>query len=189
MIRLVIPDPKYLHSYMEAYDTYRARNVTTYFFDDARSYNIFDKYEQYRNEANLPPGRVGSDFYWLVDDEADYFIGEISIRHRLTESLKRYGGHIGYGIRYEEWNKGYGRQMLHLALPAARDLQIDTCLITCDDDNIASAKVMEYNGFTLQDKIRNTIDGKEILTRRYTRKLQDQNAVFFYSFRHDNQRG
>lgn len=167
MIRLVEPCEKYLKSYIDAYDEYFTHGVTTYFFDDARTYDIFEKYDNYRNERNLKPNRVGADYYWLVDDERDYFIGEISIRHRLTEALEQYGGHIGYGVRYSEWNKGYGTLMLKLALEKAQERGLDKILITCDDDNPGSARVMEHNGLVLRDKVRNVIDGQEIITRRY----------------------
>lgn len=167
MIRLVDPCEKYLKSYIDAYDEYSAHGVTTYCFDDARAYDIFEKYDNYRNERNLKPNRVGADYYWLVDDERDYFIGEISIRHRLTEALEQYGGHIGYGVRYSEWNKGYGTQMLKLALEKAQERGLRQVLITCDDDNPGSARVMEHNGLVLRDKVRNVIDGQEIITRRY----------------------
>jgi len=167
MIRLVEPCEKYLKSYIDAYDEYSAHGVTTYCFDDARAYDIFEKYDNYRNERNLKPNRVGADYYWLVDDERDYFIGEISIRHRLTEALEQYGGHIGYGVRYSEWNKGYGTLMLKLALEKAQERGLCQILITCDDDNPGSARVMEHNGLVLRDKVRNVIDGQEIITRRY----------------------
>lgn len=171
MIALVEPCEKYLKSYMEAYDEYQRNDIHAYAFDDARAYNIFEKYDNYRHERNLKPNRVGADYYWLVDEERNYFIGEISIRHRLTGDLKRYGGHMGYGIRFSEWNKGYGTLMLSLALEKAKDLGIVVVLITCDDDNYASAKVMENNGLALQDKVPNVVDGKAIITRRYTKKL------------------
>ena len=104
MITLVVPCEKYLQSYIEAYDEYKKNDVQTYAFDDARAYNIFEKYENYRHERNLKPNRVGAEYFWLVDENNDYFIGEISIRHRLNDDLKQYGGHIGYGIRFSEWN-------------------------------------------------------------------------------------
>lgn len=167
MIRLLEPSDEYLKSYIEAYDEYEANHITTYVFDDARSYDIFKKYDDYKNERNLKPNRVGADYYWLVDNERGYFIGEISIRHKLTEALLRYGGHIGYGIRYSEWNKGYGTLMLKLALEKAREMGIEKVLITCDDDNFASAKVMENNGMVLHDKIVNSVDGHTVVTRRY----------------------
>ena len=79
----------------------------------------------------------------------------------------RYAGHIGYGVRCSEWNKGYGTLMLKLALEKAKEMGLSKVLLTCDDDNPASAKVMEKNGAVLQDKIENIIDGKKIITRRY----------------------
>lgn len=172
MITLVLPCEKYLQSYIEAYDEYKQNGVHTYNFDDAKAYNIFEKYDNYRNGRNLKPNRVGADYYWLVDEDRDYFIGEISIRHKLTDDLRRYGGHIGYGIRFSEWNKGYGTLMLRLALEKAKGLGISTVLITCDDDNHGSAKVMENNGFVLQDKIANIVDGHTITTRRYTKEIR-----------------
>lgn len=171
MITLVVPCEKYLQSYIEAYDEYKKNDVQTYAFDDARAYNIFEKYENYRHERNLKPNRVGAEYFWLVDENNDYFIGEISIRHRLNDDLKQYGGHIGYGIRFSEWNKGYGTLMLRLALEKAKALGITSALITCNDDNYGSAKVMENNGFMLQDKIQNMINGKPITTRRYTKQI------------------
>ena len=89
----------------------------------------------------------------------------------MNDDLKQYGGHIGYGIRFSEWNKGYGTLMLRLALEKAKALGITSALITCNDDNYGSAKVMENNGFMLQDKIQNMINGKPITTRRYTKQI------------------
>ena len=68
----------------------------------------------------LKANRIGSDYYWLVDEERNCFIGEISIRRKLTDNLKCYGGHIGYGIRFSQWKKGYGTLMLRLALEKAK---------------------------------------------------------------------
>ncbi|WP_051540022.1 GNAT family N-acetyltransferase [Clostridium ihumii] len=171
MIRLIEPNKKYLKSYIEAYDEYENNNVQTYAFDDARSYDIFLKYDNYKNEKNLKPNRVGANYFWLVDDEKEFFIGEISIRHKLTDELLKYGGHIGYGIRYSEWNKGYGTFMLKLALEQAKIMGISKVLITCDDDNFSSAKIMEKNHMELQDKIGNIIDGQKVITRRYWKSL------------------
>lgn len=170
-MKLIEPCEQYLSSYMDALREYEAHHVSTYFFTDAYKCNIFEKFHNYRTESNLPPNRVGSHFYWLVDEENDTFIGEISIRHRLTEALERYGGHIGYGVRYSCWNKGYGTEMLRLALEKAKGLGLSRILITCDDDNPASARVMEHNGFVLKDKIPNCIDGQDIITRRYEKEI------------------
>ena len=171
MVKLVEPQSRYLQSYMEAFEEYKAHNVTAYGLSDAKSYNVFEKFENYREEKNLKPDRVGAHFFWLVDDEEDYFIGEISIRHTLNSVLERYGGHIGYGIRFGEWNKGYGTVMLKAALEEAKKIGLTKVLITCDDNNIGSAKIMEKNGFALNDRIENHINGRSFVTRRYWKML------------------
>lgn len=171
MVRLVEPNEAYLQSYMDAFMEYEDHQIASYGLSDAKAIDIFEKYDNYRTERNLKPNRVGAHFFWLVDDEKDYFIGEVSIRHRLTEALEQYGGHIGYGVRYSEWNKGFGTLMLKLALAEAKKIGLEKVLITCDDDNIGSARVMEKNGFVFADKIENAIDGKRIITRRYWRTL------------------
>lgn len=171
MIRLIEPNEAYLQSYMDAFMEYKEHHITSYGLSDAKAIDIFEKYDNYRTERNLKPNRVGAHFFWLVDDEKDYFIGEVSIRHHLTEALEQYGGHIGYGVRYSQWNKGFGTLMLKLALAEAKKIGLEKVLITCDDDNIGSARVMEKNGFVFADKIENAIDGKKIITRRYWRTL------------------
>ena len=171
MIKLIEPNEKYLKSYIEAYDEYNDNHVITYGFNDARSYNIFEKYYNYKNELNLKPNRIGADYFWLVNDEKDLFIGEICIRHNLTDELLRYGGHIGYGIRYSEWNKGHGTFMLKLALEKAKNIGISKVIVTCDDNNLASAKIIEKNDFVFQDKVENIIDGQKIATRIYWKNM------------------
>ena len=171
MIKLIVPNEKYLPSYIDAYNEYTEHHITTYLFTDAFSCDVFAKFDDYRNERNLRPDRVGEDKYWLVDDEKSYFIGEIAIRHRLNDALRKRGGHIGYGIRYSEWNRGYGTEMLALALEKAKEMGISPLLITCNDDNLTSARVIEKNGFTLSDKIMVSQDGKDILTRRYWKTI------------------
>lgn len=42
--------------------------------------------------------------------------------------------------------------MLAAALPVARSLGIDQALLTCDEDNLASHRVIEANGGVLADQ-------------------------------------
>ena len=102
------------------------------------------------------------------------FIGQISIRHGLTKELEKYGGHIGYYIRYIMRNKGYGTLILRLALEYINNnFNFEQVLLTCNDTNIYSIRVIEKNGGVLFDKINNTIDGVDIITRRYWIKLNN----------------
>ena len=106
-----------------------------------------------RADANLvPPGHVASDTYVLKDDTGRIY-GMASLRHELTDALLVSGGHIGYGIRPSERGKGYGTRQLALALEKYRERGVDKVLVTCDQDNAASAKVAMHNGGILGDEI------------------------------------
>ncbi|MRR29181.1 GNAT family N-acetyltransferase [bacterium] len=113
---------------------------------------------------NLPPGRVAETVFFLVRD-GNYLIGSSRLRHSLTPSLENEGGHIGYDVRPSQRGKGYATQLLSLVLEEARSLGLSRVLVTCDDVNIASARVIEKNGGKLINKVVAEEDGQ--LVRRY----------------------
>lgn len=168
-MKLIEPNIQYFESYQEAIKEYQNHNIGHTFLGTNQS-NVMQKVKNDREGIDLPVNYVKATHLWFVSD--DYFIGEISIRHSLTESLQRFGGHIGYGIRYSMWNKGYGTKMLSLALEYVKNnFDFKEVLITCNHDNYGSARVIEKNGGVLQDIIENNIGGQERLTRRYWIKL------------------
>ncbi len=83
---------------------------------------------------------------------ADSIVGTIQVRHCLNEALHNTGGHIGYGVRPTERRKGYATNMLALALEKCRELGIHRALVTCDKDNIASAKTIQKGGGVLENE-------------------------------------
>ncbi|NIK79462.1 putative acetyltransferase [Paenibacillus castaneae] len=94
---------------------------------------------------NLPEGWVPDSTFWLVAEDQK-IIGAVNIRYRLTEHLLQSGGHIGYGIRPSERQKGYATKLLALALEEARRLGIQRALVVCDEHNEASARTIVRNG-------------------------------------------
>ena len=110
------------------------------------------------SEDTVPKGLVPSSTYLGVREKDNYIVGMIDIRHYLNEYLTQVGGNIGYGVRKSERNKGYAKQMLKLALEKCKELKIKRVLITCDEDNIASEKVILSANAKLED-IRN-VDGE-----------------------------
>ncbi|MEN1968079.1 GNAT family N-acetyltransferase [Lentibacillus sp. N15] len=83
--------------------------------------------------------------YFLIDDH-ERMVAMVDIRHELNEFLYNVGGHIGYSTRPSERNKGYATFILKEALKKCRELGIDRVLVTCDEDNVGSAKVIINNG-------------------------------------------
>lgn len=125
----------------------------------------FDEYVETLLAKEYDPmdGFVPSTAFWLIV-EGDVYAGELDIRHHLNDSLRRFGGHIGYKVRPTMRRMGYGKLMCKLGIEEARKMGITDILITCDDDNIGSQKIIEANGGILKDKIDN---GRGVLTRRY----------------------
>ena len=106
-----------------------------------------------RNRAagvGLPEGWVPVSRYWLVRDGR--VLGTCGLRHRLTEFLRDFGGHIDYGVRPSERRKGYATFMLLAMLAKARAMGIDRALVTCDARNVASAGVIRKCGGVLDSE-------------------------------------
>ena len=97
-------------------------------------------------------GLVPATLYFLVD-EKNKICGALDIRHELNEYLEKFGGHIGYGIAPSERKKGYGKIQLKLGLEKAKKIGLKKVLITCDDNNIGSAKTIEACGGIYNDTL------------------------------------
>jgi predicted acetyltransferase len=113
---------------------------------------------------NLPDSYVPETMFWLIRND-NVILGTSSLRHKLNDKLRKLGGHIGYQIRPSQRKKGYGTMILKLTLAKARQFGLKQVLITCDDENTSSVKIIERNGGILKDKCDRDEPGK--LTRRY----------------------
>lgn len=103
--------------------------------------------------------KVNSSTFWLIRDMSRV-VGAVNVRHRLNKYLAEIGGHIGYGIRPSERRKGYATEILKQALIKGRELGISEALVTCDKDNIGSAKTILKNGGVLDSET--IVNGIEI---------------------------
>jgi predicted acetyltransferase len=119
--------------------------------------------EAHRHGEHLPEGYVPATF--LVADVEGEIVGRSSIRHGLNAFLEREGGHIGFGVRPAYRKRGYATAILQQSLVVARAVEINRVLVTCDDDNVASASVIERCGGVLDSVVEAEAGGIPI--RRY----------------------
>ena len=127
-------------------------------------YHDFDYYLDHLEIKEATQMRVPDSVFFLLDTERDRLLGAINIRHYLNDDLLMEGGHIGDGIRPSERRKGYATEMIRLALIECRKLGIDKVLMTCDKDNIGSAKSIINNGGILENEF---INSNGVIEQRY----------------------
>ncbi|WP_316245036.1 GNAT family N-acetyltransferase [Gracilibacillus massiliensis] len=124
--------------------------IDKYPYDIEKMLTFFD---EHKNGMHLPEGWVPDSTYWLINEQ-EQVLGVVNIRHQLTDYLMNIGGHIGYGIRPSQRQKGYATQLLRLSIEEARKLGIKKILVTCDQNNIASWKaILKNNGVEDKDFI------------------------------------
>ncbi|MFA5796701.1 MAG: GNAT family N-acetyltransferase [Candidatus Woesearchaeota archaeon] len=172
MISLQLPDVKYKVTYLDAIREFQlagSDNETTAHYlthsieDLALNFQAFvDSLLDKHRGINLEEGRTPSTQYWIIDELGKY-CGRISLRHPLTAKLLLNGGNIGYDITPSQRKKHYASEALTLCLSEAKKQGLTEVLLTCDDDNTPSIKIIELHGGILKDKL----IGEGVLKRRY----------------------
>ena len=113
----------------------------------------FDNYLANLEQTKPSEHWVPDSVFFLLDEERGRLLGAVNIRHYLNDALLRTGGHIGDGIRPSERRKGYATEIVRLALEECKKLGINRVLMTCNKNNIGSAKSIIRNGGVLENEI------------------------------------
>ncbi len=117
-------------------------------------------FERQARGIDLPADRVPAD-YLVAEVSAPagaQIVGRVSIRHTLTPLLLELGGHVGYAVRPGLRCRGHATAMLTSSVHRLAELGVSQVLVTCDEDNIGSMRVIERCGGVLED-IRPIADG------------------------------
>jgi predicted acetyltransferase len=132
-------------------------------YDDAMSWTDYLQFlEARRHSVDVTDEAVPGTF--LVAEVNREIVGRVSIRHVLNAFLLHEGGHIGFGVLPGHRRQGYASEILRQSLQRARNLGIVRVLVTCDDDNVGSAAVIEGAGGVLGSVV-DSSDGRPV--RRY----------------------
>lgn len=104
--------------------------------------------EKNKSGIDLPSDRVEDTILFAFNNKGE-ITGRANIRHRLNDFLLKIGGHIGYAVPPNHRKNGYGTEILRQALVYCKEeLRLDRALVTCDENNIGSQKIiLNNNGF------------------------------------------
>ena len=152
-VQLEKPQLKHKEAYLDYCSEWGEEKMIPYasrMFDKTYEEWIEEK-EQDEHVETAPKSYVPSSTYLLVKDGR--ILGCVNIRHQLNDRLFALGGHIGGGIRPSERNKGYSNRMLKMALGLAKEMGIESVLMTCNDFNLGSKRSIESCGGILENQI------------------------------------
>ena len=168
-VKLIKLSKNYYKQLQEMIDEWRIDQETNHtnhspyaiFKNDYHDFDYYLEHLEIKEETN---GKVPASVFFLLDEERNILLGAVNIRHYLNESLLKYAGHIGDGIRPSERGKGYGTKLISLALEECKKLGINKVLMVCNKENIASAKTIINNGGILENEI---LSEKGTIEQRY----------------------
>jgi predicted acetyltransferase len=110
---------------------------------------------------------VPTTIFWYISGE--HYLGELVIRHRLTQALAESGGHVGYSVAPQWRRQGHGTRMLAAGLLECRRMGLRRVLLTCSPGNEPSRRVILANGGIFdgqtqgEDRFWITLDGSPAL--------------------------
>ena len=124
-----------------------------------------EKLELMKNIETCPRNSCIGREYFLIRENDNRLVGMITLRWNLNDWMIKYGGHIGYGIRPTERNKGYNKINLYLCLLKAKEIGLDKVIITALDNNYGSINTIKVLGGVLENKIKYYKDENKLLGR------------------------
>ncbi len=104
-------------------------------------------------------------YRWWV--EGEHYLGRISLRFPgFRDNFEHYATHgdIGYDVRPSRRRQGVATAMLRAMVQFAREQGYQDLLVTCNQSNAASRRVIENAGGTYHDTFG---DGDEIVLRYF----------------------
>ena len=154
-LKLVAPTMEYKEQVMEYRKRFLENNEKLSGCAELEDVTTYEEWIDFDNRRSKIYGKdyVPSTVCLCVRISDNKLVGIIDFRHDLTEFLLNYGGNIGYSVIPEERRKGYGTKMLRLMLIKCKEYGKDRVLLTCDKENIGSAKIMIANGAVLENEV------------------------------------
>ena len=148
----------------------------------ARFENLIYRLAAAKDPTTAPPGELPYEDFWLMD--GDEWIGKLTLRTTINAQYLHAGGHIGYEIRPSKRRCGYGTALLRLGLEKACERGLQRVLLTCDETNIGSRKIIETNGGQLENAV--AVVGQTVRKLRYWINLDRMTTPYQGAIIHDH---
>ncbi len=164
MLTLILPTEANRNDVLAFYGAFEKTHETCIGYHGHEDYDAWLRHMRCRfTGTGLPEGYVRENFYLCYD--GDEMIGVFSLKFDLTPYLLDFGGHVGYAVAPARRNRGLASEILRLGLEIARGFGFERLLAICDEDNVASEKVILRNGGIFENKL---FDGEEgVFVKRY----------------------
>jgi predicted acetyltransferase len=162
------PSARLKDSYISLVEEFRRRGeplipfVLKFATDDFPAFIV--RLEQCSKGSEIPDGFVAHKTFWLVDAN-DQVLGVSNLRYSLTDSLRKDGGHIGFGIRPSARRQGFATALLRETLVKAKEIGITRALVTAHKGNTGSVRSILKNGGVLDSE--ELIQGHTDLMQRF----------------------
>jgi predicted acetyltransferase len=168
MKRIVLPSASYRSAFYKMAHEYRDFEDGRYYREIIKPGFEFDGYvtELHRHSKGIGLARGLLPYYthWLVDS-GDVIYGVSRLRLTLNANSKKEGGHVSYDVPPSSRNAGNATELLRQTLIKAKAMGLARALVTCDEINAASARVIVKNGGALENKVISEITGR--IVNRY----------------------
>ncbi len=84
-------------------------------------------------------------FYFAIEDDKIVGHGSVRLNPEIVDNYEIIG-HIMYGVVPSKRKQGYGTKICELLIEEAKKYNLDPILITCNENNIGSNRVILNNG-------------------------------------------
>ena len=157
MKQIVLPSAALRTAFYKMALDYRESGDRRYYRDVVADGFDFEAYvtllHRHALGISLEEGLVPYTTYWLMDEGKGTIFGVSRLRHKLNKVSQKEGGHIGYDVPPSWRGEGNATELLRQTLLKARAMGLFRVLLTCDEENRASARVIEKNGGVLENRI------------------------------------